>query len=151
MEISEFKILIYLSIITLAAGCSPRHEIRYVPVENNSLRADTIFLHAERTDSVIDRDSVIIYIGDTVRVERSRWRLRIKERIDTLREVTLIRDTITKIVEIPIGGCKDAVNKRNGHKPVIHIILSIILTSILLLVILRYRKRIISLLHKWLK
>lgn len=142
MRISEIKTYLFLALIILSTGCSPRREIKYVPVENTSARIDTIFLYAERTDSVIDRDSVMIYqAGDTVRIESIKWRVRVKERLDTLRSTTLIRDTVTRIIEIPVKG-KDTVGPGITHTLIFKRAITLISLVVIGFLIIRYLKEI---------
>lgn len=66
----------------ILAGCT---RTVYVPVENTSHTTDTVRLVNLRTDSVVQRDSVAVYVnGDTVRITRWRDRFRYRDRTDTV-------------------------------------------------------------------
>jgi len=86
-------ILLYLAglviVVVLACfmcGCTTT---RYVPVESvrEVLRTDTVYEAVWRADSVVERDSVLTFVkGDTVLVEKVKWRMRVRERKDTVHE-----------------------------------------------------------------
>ena len=89
------KALIPIFIFLLAmASCT---STRYVPVTNN--QRDSIYITKERTDTFIQRDSIVQLIkGDTNREVRYKYIERYRNRIDTIyKEQT---DTITKVIEI---------------------------------------------------
>lgn len=89
------KALIPIFIVLLAlASCT---STRYVPVTNN--QRDSIYITKERTDTFIQRDSIVqILKGDTIREVRYKYIERYRNRIDTIyKEQT---DTITKVIEI---------------------------------------------------
>ncbi len=70
-------------ILALAAMCIGCKSVQYVPVE--TVRTDTCYVNRLRTDSLVIRDSVIVdRKGDTVIVDRWRWRERYTNRTDTV-------------------------------------------------------------------
>ena len=89
------KALIPIFIVLLAlASCT---STRYVPITNT--QRDSIYITKERTDTFIQRDSIVQLIkGDTIREVRYKYIERYRNRIDTIyKERT---DTITKVIEI---------------------------------------------------
>ncbi len=61
-------------------GCKT---VQYVPVE--SVRTDTLVINRLRTDSILVRDSITVdHRGDTVIVDRWRWRERYHTTHDTI-------------------------------------------------------------------
>lgn len=89
------KALIPIFIVLLAlASCT---STRYVPITNT--QRDSIYITKERTDTFIQRDSIVQLIkGDTVREVRYKYIERYRNRTDTIyKERT---DTITQVVEV---------------------------------------------------
>lgn len=89
------KALIPIFIFLLAmASCT---STRYVPVTNT--QRDSVYITKERTDTFIQRDSIVQLIkGDTIREVRYKYIERYRNRTDTIyKEQT---DTITKVIEI---------------------------------------------------
>ena len=89
------KALIPIFIVLLAlASCT---STRYVPITNT--QRDSIYITKERTDTFIQRDSIVQLIkGDTIREVRYKYIERYRNRTDTIyKEQT---DTITKVIEI---------------------------------------------------
>lgn len=80
---ADMKHLVCLiCLLILAAGCTRKV---YVPVENVTLRADTVYSAKVRVDSVVMRDSVAVFQkGDTVYYTKYRDHYKIRERVDTL-------------------------------------------------------------------
>lgn len=77
------NILTLLAVLLLLCSCRTVRE--YVPIEST----DTITRYMERTDTVIDRDTVhITQSGDTVVIETTKWRWRIRNKIDTVKSVS---------------------------------------------------------------
>lgn len=73
----------------------------YVPVESVRTEYRDRDRNSVRIDSVIEADTRLIYInGDTVRDYRTRWRERIREVHDTVKEVERI--TVTKTVTVEV-------------------------------------------------
>ena len=89
----KFLIPIYLALLAMASCTSTR----YVPVTNT--QRDSIYITKERTDTFIQRDSIVQLIkGDTVREVRYKYIERYRNRTDTIyKERT---DTITQVVEV---------------------------------------------------
>lgn len=80
------------------AGCA---RTVYVPVENTSHTTDTVRLVNLRTDSVVQRDSVAVYVnGDTVRITRWRDRFRYRDRTDTVYKA--VTDSVKVSVPYPV-------------------------------------------------
>lgn len=79
-------IVVAIAVAGLLSGCSPKTV--YVPVENGSARTDTLQVFRFRTDSVVVRDSVTVFVkGDTVITDRWHYGERVRLRVDTLREL----------------------------------------------------------------
>jgi gas vesicle protein len=75
----------------------------YVPVENVRTEYRDRDRNSVRIDSVIEADTRIIYInGDTVRDYRTRWRERIREVHDTVKEEQQVTVTKTKTVTVEV-------------------------------------------------
>ncbi len=70
---------------------------RYVPITNT--QRDSVYITKERTDTFIQRDSIVqILKGDTIREVRYKYIERYRNRTDTIyKERT---DTITQVVEV---------------------------------------------------
>ncbi len=80
------------------AGCA---RTVYVPMENTSHTTDTVRLVNLRTDSVVQRDSVAVYVnGDTVRITRWRDRFRYRDRTDTVYKA--VTDSVKVSVPYPV-------------------------------------------------
>lgn len=87
-----------LAVITLmlAALCSCARRTAAV-VERASVRTDTLYQVKHSTDTIIYRDTVNTLVsGDTVLREVIRWRLRYRDRIDTLYKAS------TDSVRVPV-------------------------------------------------
>jgi hypothetical protein len=70
-------------ILVLAIMCFGCTTTKYVPV--TTVRTDTVQVNRWRTDSVIVRDSIVIdHKGDTVYIDRWRWRDRTTTKVDTV-------------------------------------------------------------------
>lgn len=70
-------------ILVLAIMCFGCTTTKYVPV--TTVRTDTVQVNRWRTDSVIVRDSIVIdRKGDTVCIDRWRWRDRTTTKVDTI-------------------------------------------------------------------
>lgn len=83
----------FLGLLAMASCTSTR----YVPITNT--QRDSVYITKERTDTFIQRDSIVqILKGDTIREVRYKYIERYRNRIDTIyKEQT---DTITKVIEI---------------------------------------------------
>ena len=89
------KALVFALLGLLAmASCT---STRYVPITTN--QRDSIYITKERTDTFIQRDSIVQLIkGDTIREVRYKYIERYRNRTDTIyKERT---DTITQVVEV---------------------------------------------------
>lgn len=76
-------VIVLLAMLLILCGSCTRKI--YVPVERTELRTDTLYRTLWNTDTVIDRDTVLTLVkGDTVTIDRVRWRVRVKERHDTV-------------------------------------------------------------------
>jgi len=76
-------VIVLLAMLLILCGSCTRKI--YVPVERAELRTDTLYCTLWNTDTVIDRDTVLTLVkGDTVTIDRIRWRVRVKERHDTV-------------------------------------------------------------------
>jgi hypothetical protein len=100
-------ILTYLIglILVMVLGCLTFSCTRkvYVPVENVRTEYRDRDRNSVRIDSVIEADTRLIYInGDTVRDYRTRWRERIREVHDTVKEKQQVTVTKTKTVTVEV-------------------------------------------------
>lgn len=100
-------ILTYLIglILVMVLGCLTFSCTRkvYVPVENVRTEYRDRDRNSVRIDSVIEADTRLIYInGDTVRDYRTRWRERIREVHDTVKEEQQVTVTKTKTVTVEV-------------------------------------------------
>lgn len=118
-------LLAVLLLALMLAGCTRRV---YVPVENVTVRCDTVRLTAWRCDTIMMRDSVTTLIsGDTVTREVVRERLRIRSQRDTVRLVST--DTVVRNVVVPA----EAVSRRPKSRliPFLIIMAAVAVTVIL--------------------
>lgn len=118
------KVLI-IAALTLMCGCTRRV---YMPVERISekTRTDTVYVRLTSFDSVADRDTVRIEIkGDTVRESVTRWRIRYRDRRDTVARyrTIVVRDSI------PIPYPVERLPKPEGKKSVPGPVLAAVLLS----------------------
>ena len=66
-------VLLSLALFIFTSGCTKKI---YVPVEHEALKKDSVFVASARSDSVVARDSVIIYQkGDSLTVYKTRDRV----------------------------------------------------------------------------
>lgn len=73
----------------------------YVPVENTTVRTDTVYEAQVRVDSVIFRDSVaVVQKGDTVMITKYRDRYKVRERTDTVYQAAV--DSVKVSVPYPV-------------------------------------------------
>ena len=57
----------------------------YIPTESAASKTDTIAVMRWRTDTVVDRDTVTLtQRGDTILLESTKWRWRVRETRDTV-------------------------------------------------------------------
>ena len=90
--------IVILLALALSGGCTRKV---YVPVENTTVRTDTVYQSQLRVDSVFCRDSVaVIQKGDTVFMTKYRDRFRYRERTDTVYQTAT--DSIEKRVPYPV-------------------------------------------------
>lgn len=88
-------------LITLIATCYSCTTTKYVPVESAVTRTDTIYTTKLRVDTIMERDSVIIFQkGDTVFQTKYIEKLRVRERIDTLYQAVV--DSVRVAVPYPV-------------------------------------------------
>lgn len=93
-----FIIIILFSLLTVA--CSTTRTV-YVPVENQTMRTDTLHTLLARIDTIRERDSVtVLQRGDTVWLTRHSLRERVSLRRDTIYRA--LHDTIYKQTPITI-------------------------------------------------
>ena len=82
----------------MMVGCKTREVVVTVP----EYHTDTLYQSKVERDSIWMKDSVVIKTGgDTIMVDR--WHVSYKEKVlvDTVYEHTV--DTLTKVVEVPVG------------------------------------------------
>lgn len=76
-----------LALMIAAIVCGSCTRKIYIPVEQTQHSADTLWRTLWRTDTIIDRDTLQTFVkGDSVMIERIRWRYRVKEKHDTIRQ-----------------------------------------------------------------
>ena len=93
---SAIMLLVLLMLMVAMGGCTRKV---YVPLESNTTHTDTLIQTRWLTDYKADKDSVFILIkGDTIYVDRIKWRTRYVNRGDTV--YIAKTDTVTK--EIPV-------------------------------------------------
>lgn len=107
------KVLI-IAALTLMCGCTRRV---YMPVErvSETTRTDTVYVRLTSFDSVADRDTVRIEIkGDTVRESVTRWRIRYRDRRDTVTQyrTVVVRDSVP--MPCPIEKVRKPEKKKSG-------------------------------------
>lgn len=88
-------------LITLVIGCQSCTTTKYVPVESVVTRTDTIYTAKLRVDTIMERDSVVVYQkGDTIYQTKYIEKLRVRERVDTLYQV--VADSVKISVPYPV-------------------------------------------------
>ncbi len=96
-------VIALFAMLIFCGGCSRKV---YVPMERTEARTDTLWKTLERVDTVIDRDTVQTYVrGDSVIVERVKWRVRVRERHDTVYRVRT--DSVSVPVPYPVETVKE--------------------------------------------
>lgn len=94
-------ITFWVVLITLIATCCSCTTTQYIPVESTITRTDTIYTAKLRVDTIMERDSVIIFQrGDTVFQTKYIEKLRVRERIDTLYQAVV--DSVRVAVPYPV-------------------------------------------------
>ena len=92
-------VLWFLLFCVLTSGCT---STRYVPVE--SVKTDSIYLSMQQRDSIYIRDSVVIHhAGDTVYVDKVRYRYRDRSVRDTVYRYMDREVRVPYPVEKPLG------------------------------------------------
>lgn len=87
-----------LIVLLIMASCTKRI---YVPVQTTEVRTDTLRAVEVWRDTVINSDTVRIEArGDTVLMERTKWRIRIKQTHDTVYRAKC--DTVYKEKPYPV-------------------------------------------------
>lgn len=125
--------LVFMLIMALLTGCSTHRGA----VRESSVRVDTVYRVALRTDTVRTRDSVWVetYLrGDTVfRVkEVTRWRDRLSTRTDTVYKAALRADT----VRVPVAVERRLTWwERNVEKPMAKLGISLLLAVVIVAVL----------------
>lgn len=91
-------LLVVITLISMMAiGCT---RTIYEPLDRVVYKTDTLRQTNVRIDSIIERDSVSVYVkGDTVRITQYRDRLRWRDRVDTVYKARV--DTTR--VEVPVA------------------------------------------------
>ncbi len=91
-------LLVVITLISMMAiGCT---RTIYEPLDRVVYKTDTLKQTNVRIDSIIERDSVAVYVkGDTVRITQYRDRLRWRDRVDTVYKARV--DTTR--VEVPVA------------------------------------------------
>lgn len=91
-------LLVVITLISMMAiGCT---RTIYEPLDRVVYKTDTLRQTNVRIDSIIERDSVAVYVkGDTVRITQYRDRLRWRDRVDTVYKARV--DTTR--VEVPVA------------------------------------------------
>lgn len=93
---SAILLLVLLMLMVAMGSCTRKV---YVPLESNTAHTDTLIQTRWLTDIKADKDSVFVLIkGDTIYVDRIKWRTRYVNRSDTV--YIAKTDTVTK--EIPV-------------------------------------------------
>ena len=85
-------------LLTMMVGCKTREVVVTVP----EYHTDTLYQSKVEKDSIWMKDSIVIKTGgDTIMVDR--WHVSYKEKVlvDTVYEHNV--DTLTKVVEVPVG------------------------------------------------
>lgn len=94
-------IAFWVVLITLVIGCQSCTTTKYVPVESVVTRTDTIYTAKLRVDTIMERDSVVVYQkGDTIYQTKYIEKLRVRERVDTLYQV--VADSVKISVPYPV-------------------------------------------------
>lgn len=75
-------VFILVLLMTLSLSCTRRI---YIPTESQVLKTDTLYLSKVRVDSILNSDTITIREkGDSIFIDKVRWRWRIKESRDTI-------------------------------------------------------------------
>lgn len=91
----------WVALIALIVGCQSCTTTKYIPVESVVTRTDTIYTAKLRIDTIMERDSVVVYQkGDTIYQTKYIEKLRVRERVDTLYQV--VADSVKVVVPYPV-------------------------------------------------
>lgn len=130
-------VIALFAMLIFCGGCSRKV---YVPVERTEVRTDTLWKTLERVDTVIDRDTVQTYVrGDSVIVERVRWRVRVRERHDTVYKVRT--DSVSVPVPYPVETVKEVEKPLSWWQKTLQVLGWLSVTGIALTVFLCLRKK----------
>lgn len=129
---------ILLLFLLLLSGC---RQVEYVTVDR--IHTDTLYQKVAVRDSVFMRDSIYLHEwmkGDTVFVEKTRWKESVKEllRVDTVYKVRV--DSIPVPVPYPVTKPQDAVSAFDKLRMGIGSVVLILLVGLLVFKILKWRK-----------
>ena len=105
--------MLALALITVAAaligGCT---KTVYLPTESAASKTDTIAVMRWRTDTVVDRDTVTLtQRGDTILLESTKWRWRVRETHDTVYQSKA--DSVYIEKPCPVEVVKEVERKRS--------------------------------------
>lgn len=94
------NIIFIIILFLITTACSTTRTV-YVPVENQTMRTDTLRTLLERVDTVRERDSVtVMQRGDTVWLTRHSLREKVSLRRDTIYRA--LHDTIYRQTPVPV-------------------------------------------------
>lgn len=100
--------LLVIAVVCFAAGCTKQI---YVPIE--SLVRDTLVQTRQKIDSIIVKDSVMVAErGDTIVKEVWRWRIKTRQRVDTVYKSRV--DTMKVVVPVMNNANKETVRSRES-------------------------------------
>jgi hypothetical protein len=127
---------ILLLFLLLLSGC---RQVEYVTVDR--VHTDTLYQKVDVRDSVFLRDSIYLHEwmkGDTVFVEKTRWKESVKEllRVDTVYKVRV--DSIP--VPYPVAKPHDAVSAFDKLRMGIGSVVLILFVGLLVFKVLKWRK-----------
>lgn len=105
---SAILLLVLLMLMVAMGGCTRKV---YVPLESNTTHTDTLIQMRWLTDIQADKDSVFVLIkGDTIYVDRIKWRTRYINRGDTV--YIAKTDTVTKEIPVEVEKIVEVERKR---------------------------------------
>ena len=127
---------ILLLFLLLLSGC---RQVEYVTVDR--VHTDTLYQKVDVRDSVFMMDSIYLHEwmkGDTVFVEKTRWKESVKEllRVDTVYKVRV--DSIP--VPYPVAKPQDAVSAFDKLRMCIGSMVLILFVGLLVFMVLKWRK-----------
>jgi len=124
--------LVVCLLAMMMVGCKTREVVVTVP----EYHTDTLYQSKVEKDSIWMKDSVVIKTcGDTIMVDR--WHVRYKEKVqvDTVFEHKV--DTLTKVVEVPVGKAS-AITKWQKLRMTLGDIALIVMLLIFVFIMIRY-------------